>query len=102
MEEKGWTKSYFQDTGQKEKLFSKVKWKCIGCDKFIDRTSEYQKVNTNERVISEETAYQMTSILSGLSKRNNKKLNSLNVPLGGKTGTTNNNYDAWDIGFHLI
>ena len=28
-----------------------------------------------------------------------KKLKSLDVPLGGKTGTTNDNYDAWFIGF---
>ena len=34
-----------------------------------------------------------------LKEEQQKKLNSLNVPLGGKTGTTNNNYDAWFIGF---
>ena len=43
----------------------------------------------------------MTSILSGAVKRGTaKKLNSLKVPLVGKTGTTNDNFDAWFIGFH--
>ena len=42
----------------------------------------------------------MTSILSGAVKRGTaKKLKSLQVPLAGKTGTTNENYDAWFIGF---
>jgi penicillin-binding protein 1A len=43
----------------------------------------------------------MTSILEGVIKRGTgKKLRDLNVPLAGKTGTTNNNYDAWFIGFN--
>ena len=47
-----------------------------------------------------ETAYQMTSILKGAVQRGTaKKLRSLKVPLAGKTGTTNDNYDAWFIGF---
>ena len=42
----------------------------------------------------------MTSILQGAVKRGTaKKLKSLNVPIAGKTGTTNDNYDAWFIGF---
>ena len=42
----------------------------------------------------------MTSILQGVVKRGTaKKLKTLNVPLAGKTGTTNDNYDAWFIGF---
>jgi penicillin-binding protein 1A len=75
--------------------------KCIGCDKFIDQSVEYPKIeNTNERVFSEETAYQMVTILRGAVERGTaKKLKSLNVPLAGKTGTTNDNYDAWFIGF---
>ena len=44
----------------------------------------------------------MVSILEGAVKRGTaKKLKSLNVPLAGKTGTTNNNFDAWFIGFLL-
>ena len=54
----------------------------------------------NERVMSEETAYQMVTILNGAVKRGTaKKLKSLKVPIAGKTGTTNDNYDAWFIGF---
>ena len=42
----------------------------------------------------------MTSILQGAVQRGTaKKLKSLKVPLAGKTGTTNDNYDAWFIGF---
>ena len=75
--------------------------KCLGCDKFIDQSNVLPKIeNTNKRVFSEETAYQMTSILNGAIERGTgKKLRVLQVPLAGKTGTTNDNYDAWFIGF---
>ena len=74
---------------------------CVGCDKFINEKNELPKIKYgNEQVISEETAYQMNSILQGVVKRGTaKKLKSLKVPLAGKTGTTNDNYDAWFIGF---
>ena len=75
---------------------------CIGCENFaIKDIPQFPKIkNTNPRVISEETAYQMTSILNGAVERGTaKKLKALKVPLAGKTGTTNNNYDAWFIGF---
>ena len=76
--------------------------RCSGCDKFVaESIKDYPKIqNTNERIFSEETAYQMTTILSGAVERGTaKKLRTLNLPLAGKTGTTNNNYDAWFIGF---
>ncbi len=75
--------------------------KCDGCDKFANDSTNLPKIiNVNERVFSEETAYQMTSILHGAVKRGTaKKLKNLDVPLAGKTGTTNNNFDAWFIGF---
>ena len=82
-------------------IFQEKSRKCIGCDKFINENVEFPKIENNTaRVMSEETAYQMTSILQGAVQRGTaKKLKSLNVPLAGKTGTTNDNYDAWFIGF---
>ena len=82
-------------------IFKLKNKKCIGCDKFLNDSEDYPFIsNENERVFSEETAYQMVSILEGTVKRGTaKKLRDLNVPLAGKTGTTNNNYDAWFIGF---
>ena len=53
-------------------------------------------------MISEETAYQMTSILEGAVQRGTAKLRSLKVPLAGKARTTNDNHDAWFIGFSSI
>ncbi len=82
-------------------IFNKKNRECFGCDKFINEEIQFPKIlNNNDKVISEETAYQMTSILQGAVKRGTaKKLRSLKVPLAGKTGTTNDNYDAWFIGF---
>ena len=52
-----------------------------------------------DQVISKETAYQITSMLEGVVKRGTgKKLKNLNLPIAGKTGTTNDNFDAWFIG----
>ena len=82
-------------------IFQKKGKTCLGCDKFINENIKLPFIeSTSEKVISEETAYQMTSILQGTVQRGTaKKLRSLKVPLAGKTGTTNDNYDAWFIGF---
>ena len=68
----------------------------------INKDEGFPKINlNNKQVISEQTAYQMTSILKGVVTRGTgKKLRDLNVPIAGKTGTTNNNFDAWFIGYN--
>ena len=75
--------------------------KCLGCDRLLELEDTLPKIKNNyERVMSEETAFQITSILQGAIKRGTgKKLRDLKVPLAGKTGTTNNNFDAWFIGY---
>ncbi len=81
-------------------IFKPVSSKCIGCDRLKDQDIFPSIQNNLEQVISKETAYQMTSILQGVIQRGTgKKLRDLNVPLAGKTGTTNNNFDAWFIGY---
>ncbi len=53
-----------------------------------------------KQIFSAQTAYQITSILEGATKRGTaKKLKDLNLDLAGKTGTTNKNTDTWFIGF---
>ena len=78
--------------------------KCKGCDRYDENKIEegFPKINLKQKqVISEQTAYQITSILKGVVTRGTgKKLRDLNVPIAGKTGTTNNNFDAWFIGFN--
>ncbi len=82
-------------------IFNLTNRKCLGCDKFSENLNDFPEIEyQNERVFSEETAYQITSILEGAVKRGTgKKLRDLKLPVAGKTGTTNNNYDAWFIGF---
>ncbi|MFL2883031.1 MAG: penicillin-binding protein 1A [Pelagibacteraceae bacterium] len=82
-------------------IFNSEKRICIGCDRFSKNDKFIPSIKDNyDQVISEETAFQMTSILQGVIKRGTgKKLRDLKVPLAGKTGTTNNNFDAWFIGF---
>jgi len=46
------------------------------------------------------TAYQITSMLEGVVKRGTGvRARAVDKVLGGKTGTTNNSYDSWFVGF---
>jgi len=53
-----------------------------------------------EEITDSATAYQMTSMLEGVVQRGTGwKAKRVRKVLGGKTGTTNNVYDAWFVGF---
>ena len=75
--------------------------KCSNCDKISFTGEDYPLIEDNyEQIMSEQTAYQITSILEGVIKRGTgKKLKELGLNLAGKTGTTNENTDAWFVGF---
>lgn len=59
-----------------------------------------ETVHGPRAVVDERSAYQMVSILQGVVTRGTGiRLAELELPLGGKTGTTDNYFDAWFIGF---
>jgi penicillin-binding protein 1A len=57
-------------------------------------------IDKREQVIDPMTAYQMTSIMEGVIQRGTAQvLKQLNRPIAGKTGTSNDEKDAWFIGY---
>ena len=74
---------------------------CLNCNQISFTGNFYPKISDNyKQVFSPQTAYQVTSLLEGVIQRGTgKKLRKLKLNLAGKTGTTNENTDAWFIGF---
>jgi penicillin-binding protein 1A len=61
---------------------------------------EPEVLDDRTQIIDPHTAYQMTSILEGVIQRGTaKSLQKLGRPIAGKTGTTNEEKDAWFLGF---
>src|SRR3546814_85332 len=53
-----------------------------------------------EQVVDPATAFQMVGMLQGVVQRGTgRRIAELDLPLAGKTGTTNDNFDAWFVGF---
>ena len=82
-------------------IYNNDKRSCVNCDAISYLSDDYPELkNKFTQIFSEETAYQMTSILEGVVQRGTaKKLRDLQLNIAGKTGTTNNNTDTWFIGF---
>ena len=74
---------------------------CRGCD--ADKwqgQAEPVLIDHRERVLDPLTAYQVTSMLEGVVQRGTgTALKELGKPVAGKTGTTNDEKDAWFIGY---
>ena len=82
-------------------IVNNEKRSCENCNQISFSSETNPKINDNyPQVFSPQTAYQMTSLLEGVIQRGTgKKLKKLKLNLAGKTGTTNENTDAWFIGF---
>jgi len=85
-------------------IFRKDNRLCENCN--IDRELNEDQIlipelNDNREVLTDsKTAYQMTSFLEGVVQRGTAwRARNLPKPVAGKTGTTNDSYDTWFVGF---
>jgi len=77
---------------------------CIGCDaKRWTNQPEPSLIDRREQVLDPMTAYQITSMMEGVVLRGTAAgagfQKEFGKPVAGKTGTTNDEKDAWFIGF---
>jgi len=74
---------------------------CVECSVDVwEEQSEPRLPDNRTQIIDTRTAYQMVSLLEGVVLRGTgRSIRSVGKPLAGKTGTTNEERDAWFVGF---
>jgi len=74
---------------------------CEGCNATEWKNQpEPELIDNSEQVLDPMTAYQITSMMEGVVQRGTAvTVSELGYPIAGKTGTTNDEKDAWFIGF---
>ncbi len=74
---------------------------CVDCNSQAWRGQEEPVLEDDrEQVLDPMTAYQITSMMEGVVQRGTAPVvKELKVPVAGKTGTTNDEKDAWFVGY---
>jgi penicillin-binding protein 1A len=74
---------------------------CEGCEAAEwTGQAEPELVDNREQVLDPMTAYQITSMMEGVVQRGTATVvREVGKPIAGKTGTTNDEKDAWFVGF---
>lgn len=73
---------------------------CVGCIGKISKAQIPVIQDTSRQIIDPVVAYQLTTMLEGVVQRGTAvRAKVIEKPLAGKTGTTNENYDTWFVGF---
>ena len=77
---------------------------CPGCKTAglaLDEPPEMPKIPDNrDQVADTGSAYQVVSMLQGVVQRGTgRRIRAVGKPLAGKTGTTNDSFDTWFVGF---
>lgn len=65
----------------------------------LEDSSTLEKEETKTRVMSEREAYEMTTMLEGVIDHGTGRAAATGRPAAGKTGTTDDNKDAWFVGY---
>jgi penicillin-binding protein 1A len=87
--------------GEGNTIINNENRRCVNCESISFSSGNFPEIEDNyKQILSPQTAYQVTSLLQGVVERGTgKQLKKLGLNLAGKTGTTNDNTDAWFIGF---
>jgi len=82
-------------------VFKQDERTCEGCNATEwHNQPEPELIDNSEQVLDPMTAYQITSMMEGVVQRGTAvTVSQLGYPIAGKTGTTNDEKDAWFIGF---
>lgn len=81
-------------------IFRRDQRQCPECTAEWHRQAPPNLPDAREQVLDPVTAYQIVSMTEGVVQRGTATIvNTLGMPLGGKTGTTNDYKDAWFIGY---
>ncbi|PLX39853.1 MAG: penicillin-binding protein [Hyphomicrobiales bacterium] len=82
-------------------VFRHDKRECTGCMADAWQNQDEPEIqDIREQIINPYTAYQITSMLEGVVQRGTGAVvKKVGKPLAGKTGTTNDEKDAWFVGF---
>jgi len=82
-------------------IFRHDKRDCAACRTVeVESGEEPELPDDRAQVIDPQTAYQLVSMMEGVVQNGTgRKIKWLGKPLAGKTGTTNDSYDAWFMGF---
>ncbi len=84
-----------------ETIYQNDQLVCTDCsEEYFDSQPEPELIDTREQVLDPMTAYQITSMMEGVVRRGTAtSVKAVGRPVAGKTGTTNDERDAWFVGF---
>ena len=81
-------------------IYAREKSKCNICANEFSEDKIFEQSTVTSKATKSEYAFQVAWMLNGVIKNGTgKSLSHIDEYIGGKTGTTNDNKDAWFIGF---